>query len=149
MATGLPKETALYWDCRWLSEGRSDLGSAPRCSYPSSLHSVTAWWYGSIKGQHTRCQCDSERPSETRGQDCLGKCASDWVTNIASCSTRVLLERLPSLSNSCAVVTAHTHLKTNPFQMESYKLPQVFSSSSTLQASFFYFIPGILEDWSA
>lgn len=69
--------------------------------------------------------------------------------SIASCSTQVFLERLPSLSNSCAVVTAHTHLKTNPFQMESYKLPQVFSSSSTLQAFFFYFIPGILEDWSA
>ena len=58
--------------------------------------------------------------------------------SVASCSTRVLPESLPSLSNSCGVVTAHTHLKTNLFQMESYKPPQVFRSSSTLQAFFLF-----------
>lgn len=41
-ATQLQKEMALCWACGRLLDGQSGFGSAPWCSYPSSVPSVTA-----------------------------------------------------------------------------------------------------------
>lgn len=133
----LQKEIALYWDCRWLSDGQSGFGSAPWCSYHSSLHSRTAWMI-QLNRRAAHPQHDSRRPSETRGQDCLSEHASDWVTKHCLLQYPSASWKPPE-SNSCGVVTAHTHLKTDLFQMESYRpLPSLQQFQYTA-GSFLFF----------